>query len=226
MQNPTKHYASVWLRALAFAIDFAFISFFLYWLDKFYFYAIAVFFKEQHVNLATDNGMFALGVWGNLVMHFIVWIGYFVAFECSRCKATPGKMIVKAQIACNEEYPVTFSIVLLRNVYKLLPIALFQCIGIAAVITKHSEYGSSSNFMEQATLDIRHNLGFKIASIITFLFIIFSYSLMLLTKRKQALHDWMASTIVVKTDDNPLKQLYLRTENFIRYLRKADFTDK
>jgi len=225
MQAPIQPLASVWLRALAFAIDFIVIRFFLYWVDKIYLSMGVLLFKEQHINLVADNGIFALGVWGLMILHFMVWIGYFVIFECYRFRATPGKIIVKACIVCADGAPINFSITFLRNVYKLLPIALFQCIGIEAVVVKHSEYINSRDFLEHAQIDIQSQLEFKAVVGMAVLFIVISYSLMLFTKHRQTLHDLMAKTLVVKSDENILKELYLRSIAFIKHLRKTSFLD-
>ena len=216
MQNQLGH-AAIWRRAIALAIDCILIlNVFIYPVGMLFRTARNHFFKG-HELYSNYPDVFLMLPWIQVSIGFIIWITYFAVFEHSSLRATPGKMVIKLKVFYLENDSIVLASIL-RNLIKVSPIILFQSYGIHIAT---EQFLSETNGYGRLPPE---NTSF--VSWLILIYVAFLYSPALFNKQKQTIHDLMAKTIVVKTDDNPLKRLYLKIANFIKHLRKANFSDK
>jgi uncharacterized RDD family membrane protein YckC len=229
MQEVSASYAQFWRRALAFAIDFAIIRILINFADPAFDYVARSMLGD--VQDGNDPEVFFKFALMTLALHWLVWGVYFLAFEQSRLKSTPGKILFKIQILDLERKIVSWPVCAVRNLYLLLPLALYQLVGVWIVTQELQINGSVDHLYENAMLGSPDDIR-AIASIAVVSVLVINFIIMFFTSRKQMLHDLMAKTVVVGTDGQTLdniifncKSIAKKAFGFIKGLRKANFTN-
>lgn len=205
MQAHFQPHAGFFQRSAAFIIDLAILHGVLWVLRQ-----IVLSFYSSEPPLDED---LISHIWIFFTVSCVLIIAYFVLGD-TLLPATPGKIIMRIRTFSDKGLEMGFATALLRNFVKIIPLLLLYYT-LQMIVVEGIQAGNISgstvpdNVIKQYSLAI---LG--IGALM--------HGMMLVTKRKQALHDLIANTIVVKTHDNPLKELYLKLSKFVQRLRRSD----
>lgn len=194
--------ASPWKRLLAFVIDLIISRLLIGGIN------IAMLWYIQHYLQAREDflDLVPMLVQLGILLQIIAVVLYFSLFEASRLGMTPGKMLFRIRVMPLQHDNLKFLAIMMRNVYKLLPIIFLMCFN-AYIGLNHS-----------IELNITQKESFLTA--ILFVFAFAWYGLIFFTIQKQTCYDRIAGTVTINVSDNYPKLLALSIRNFISSLRK------
>ena len=150
------HYelAGLGSRFLAVAIDF-FIQLILAFIaligTVYAIQGINRFLSSLHLKSSqTDSIIIA----GTVVLFFIIFFGYFIAFEAWWSGQTPGKRAIGIRVVRDGGYPIGFTESVIRNLIRVIEVALFiYC--ISAICTIVSAYNKRLGDLAAGTIVVR-----------------------------------------------------------------------
>jgi uncharacterized RDD family membrane protein YckC len=137
----------------------------------------------------------------------VFYFFYFVYFV-KLCGATPGKLIVGLKIIRKDGIPVDWSEAIFRHIIDLVLRLSYSIAIIISLLNMTDTEFSSKGFIERGVL-IHQLLPFwyKFVDWAGDIWIWSEFIVLLLNKRKRALHDYVAGTVVIKKEyENLAKQ--------------------
>lgn len=129
---------------------------------------------------------------------FNIW---FAVYLVKKYGGTPGKLIMKIKITKLDFSPVGYREAFLRNIVDIVFAILLSISSIVVVINMTNNLYFSMEFLERATYteNLRPNWA-KIVSIIFQIWMWSEFIVMLTNKKRRAIHDFIAGTVVIRTD--------------------------
>ena len=128
---------------------------------------------------------------------FNIW---FAVYLVKRFGGTPGKLLMKIKITKLDFSQVEYKEAILRDIVNIIFSILLSVSSIIVVLNMTDNLYFSMDFLERATYQQENMPSW--ATIVSLLFNIWVWSefiVMLTNKRRRALHDFIAGTVVIRT---------------------------
>ncbi|MEO6835693.1 MAG: RDD family protein [Candidatus Tumulicola sp.] len=91
---------------------------------------------------------------GAIVLYFIIFFGYFIAFEALWNGQTPGKRAIGIRVVRDGGYPIGFTESVIRNLIRVIEVALFAY-GVSAICAIVSAYNKRLGDLAAGTIVVR-----------------------------------------------------------------------
>jgi uncharacterized RDD family membrane protein YckC len=98
----------------------------------------------------TDSIIYA----GAIVLYFMIFFGYFIAFEAWWNGQTPGKRAIGIRVVRDGGYPIGFTESVIRNLIRVIEVALFAY-GVSAICAIISSYNKRLGDLAAGTIVVR-----------------------------------------------------------------------
>jgi uncharacterized RDD family membrane protein YckC len=91
---------------------------------------------------------------GAIVLYFMIFFGYFIAFEAWWNGQTPGKRAIGIRVVRDGGYPIGFTESVIRNLIRVIEVALFFY-GVSAICAIVSAYNKRLGDLAAGTIVVR-----------------------------------------------------------------------
>ena len=150
------HYelAGLGSRFLAVAIDFFIqlvLMFGLLIVTGYALQGINRFLSSIHLKSSQADSVIAAGA---IVIVFIIFFGYFIAFEAWWNGQTPGKRAIGIRVVRDGGYPIGFTESVIRNLIRVIEVALFAY-GVSAISAIVSAFNKRLGDLAAGTIVVR-----------------------------------------------------------------------